>query len=325
MNKGTNRIPIICVVGPTASGKTALAVELANKLGGEIISADSMQIYKGMQIATAKPTIEEMQDIPHHLIDFAEPDSTFSVADYVSMAHQIIEDIFNRKKIPVLVGGTGLYVSSLIDNVKFDDTCSNTQIRDELYAIASEKGNKYLLDMLYTFDEETAKTLHENNLSRVIRAIEVYKITGIPLSMHKINSRLEESPYNPCFIGLTCKDRQKLYDKINLRVDIMVKNGLVEEARQFYKSFNPSTAKQAIGYKELIPHFNNEVPLNECIEKIKMETRRYAKRQLTWFRRDERVNWIYTDEYEDYKKIIENSEKIVANSEILCYTKYIME
>lgn len=311
--------PLIVIVGPTASGKTALAVELAKKYNGEVVSADSMQIYKGMQIATAKPTVEEMQGIPHHLIDFAEPDTTFSVADYVSFARERIDDILERNKQPIVVGGTGLYISSLIDNVKFDDTCSNTQLREELLSTAREKGNKYLLDMLREFDRETADTLHENNLMRVIRAIEVYRETGIPLSVHKKNSRMEESPYNVCIIGLSCSDRQKLYNKINLRVDLMVQQGLVEEAQSFYSNYSPSTAKQAIGYKELIPFFEGDMSLEDCIEKVKQETRRYAKRQLTWFRRDLRVNWIFTDEFDDYKKIIELSEKIVANSKILCY------
>jgi len=174
--------PLLVIVGPTASGKTALSIELAKKYNGEIISADSMQIYKDMDIATAKPTIDEMQGIPHHLISFLDSDKPFSVADYINLANQKIEDVLGRGKLPIVVGGTGLYISSLIDNIKFDDTCSNSQIRDRLYQEAKEHGNKHLLDKLYRIDSETASTLHENNLTRIIRAIEVFEVTGIKLS-----------------------------------------------------------------------------------------------------------------------------------------------
>lgn len=311
------KIPLIVVVGPTASGKTKLAIELAKIYNGEVVSADSMQIYKEMQIATAKPDEAEMDGIKHHLIDFLEPDESFSVADYLLLARKCIDDIISRGKQPIICGGTGLYISSLVDNIKFDDTCSNTELRNELLLLSKEKGNKYLWDMLNEFDPQTAATLHENNLMRVIRAIEVYKETNIPLSQHKINSRAEQTPFDCCFIGLSCNDRQKLYDRINLRVDKMIEMGLVEEARSFYDSFSPSTAKQAIGYKELIPYFEGNMTLDECIDKIKQETRRYAKRQLTWFRRDERINWIYTDLLADYDKIIDAAKIIVENSEII--------
>lgn len=311
------KIPLIVVVGPTASGKTRLAIELAKIYNGEVVSADSMQIYKEMQIATAKPDEAEMDGVKHHLIDFLEPDEAFSVADYLLLARKCIDDIVSRGKQPIICGGTGLYISSLIDNIKFDDTCSNTELRNELLLLAKEKGNKYLWDMLNEFDPETAKTLHENNLMRVIRAIEVYKETSVPLSEHKVNSRAEITPYDCCIIGLSCEDRQKLYDRINLRVDKMLDMGLVDEASAFYRSFSPTTAKQAIGYKELIPYFEGEMPLDECVEKIKQETRRYAKRQLTWFRRDQRVNWIYSDLYDSYEKIIDEAKKIVEKSEII--------
>lgn len=311
------KIPLIVVVGPTASGKTRLAIELAKTYNGEVVSADSMQIYKEMQIATAKPDEAEMDGVKHHLIDFLNPDENFSVADYLLLARKCIDDIISRCKQPIICGGTGLYISSLVDNIKFDDTCSNTELRNELLSLSKEKGNKYLWDMLNEVDPQTASTLHENNLMRVIRAIEVYKETSVPLSQHKINSRLEESPFNCCFIGLSCNDRQKLYDRINLRVDRMLEMGLVEEAKKFYSCFSPSTAKQAIGYKELIPFFEGITGLDECIEKIKQETRRYAKRQLTWFRRDERINWIYTDLADNYTEIINTAKKIVENSQIL--------
>lgn len=293
-----NKIPLVVIAGPTASGKTRAGVLLAKELGGEVVSADSMQIYKSMTISTAKPTDDEMQGIKHHLIDFAQSDTSFSVADYLTMAREVIDDITSRGKLPIVVGGTGLYISSLVDNIKLDDTCSSTEIRDELYAIAKEKGNHALWEMLNDTDPETASAVHENNLSRVVRALEVYKMTGEKLSVHKERSRAEESPYNVCMIGLNFHDREKLYDRINKRVDIMLEKGLVEEARAFFSQPLRYTANQAIGIKELKPYLDGDDTLENCIEKIKMESRRYAKRQLTWFRRDERINWVYLDDEE---------------------------
>ena len=304
--------PIIVVLGPTASGKTALAVELAKLYNGEVISADSMQIYKGMDILTAKPTEEEKQGIKHHLMDFLEPETDFSVADYVKLANMAVDDISRRGKIPILTGGTGLYINSLIDNIKFDDTTGDKEYRERLFAIANEKGNHYLWERLLEVDKETALSVHENNISRVIRALEVYEKTGERLSEHKKSSRLEESRFEPAMIGLTFSDRQMLYDRINKRVDTMIANGLVKEAEEIYYSRNLNTAHQAIGYKELIPYFEGQASLEDCIEKIKMETRRYAKRQLTWFRRDKRINWIEVDKYKNIEEILENVKKYIA-------------
>ena len=304
--------PIIVVLGPTASGKTALAVELAKLYNGEVISADSMQIYKGMDILTAKPTEEEKQGIKHHLMDFLEPETDFSVADYVKLANMAVDDISRRGKIPILTGGTGLYINSLIDNIKFDDTTGDKEYRERLLAIANEKGNRYLWERLLEVDEETALSVHENNISRVIRALEVFEKTGERLSEHKKSSRLEESRFEPAMIGLTFSDRQMLYDRINKRVDAMIDDGLVNEAKEIYYSRNLNTAHQAIGYKELIPYFSGQASLEDCIEKIKMETRRYAKRQLTWFRRDKRINWIEVDKYENIEDILEKVKKYIA-------------
>ncbi len=304
--------PIIVVLGPTASGKTALAVELAKLYNGEVISADSMQIYKGMDILTAKPTEEEKQGIKHHLMDFLEPETDFSVADYVKLANIAVDDISRRGKIPILTGGTGLYINSLIDNIKFDDTTGDKEYRERLLAIANEKGNRYLWERLLEVDEETALSVHENNISRVIRALEVFEKTGERLSEHKKSSRLEESRFEPAMIGLTFSDRQMLYDRINKRVDAMIDDGLVNEAKEIYYSRNLNTAHQAIGYKELIPYFSGQASLEDCIEKIKMETRRYAKRQLTWFRRDKRINWIEVDKYENIEDILEKVKKYIA-------------
>ena len=304
--------PIIVVLGPTASGKTALAVELAKLYNGEVISADSMQIYKGMDILTAKPTEEEKQGIRHHLMDFLETETDFSVADYVKLANIAVDDISSRGKLPVLAGGTGLYINSLIDNIKFDDTTGDKEYRERLFALANEKGNHYLWEKLLEVDKETALSVHENNISRVIRALEVFEKTGERISEHKKSSRLEESRFEPVMIGLTFSDRQMLYDRINKRVDTMIADGLVNEAKGIYCSRNLNTAHQAIGYKELISYFEGQASLKDCIEKIKMETRRYAKRQLTWFRRDKRINWIEVDKYKNIEEILENVKKYIA-------------
>lgn len=291
-----NKIPMICIVGPTASGKTALSIELAKLFNGEIVSADSMQIYKGMDIATAKPTVDEMDGVVHHLIDFLEVDQSFSVAQYCELAKATILDIYNRGKIPVLAGGTGLYVDSLIDNITFVDSDSDEDLRSELQKEYEFYGVEHLLNQLREIDPESAQKLEETrNPKRIIRAIEVYKTTGITMSEHNANSRLNDSPYNVVKIGLTATDRQFLYDRINKRVDIMVENGLVEEAREFIDVKHSSTSAMAIGHKELVPYFNGDADLESCLENLKMQTRRYAKRQLTWFRRDEKINWFNID------------------------------
>lgn len=305
--------PIIVVLGPTASGKTALAVELAKHYNGEVVSADSMQIYKGMDVLTAKPAIAEMQGIKHHLIDLLEPEADFSVADYVRLANNAVDDVVSRGKLPILAGGTGLYINSLIDNIRFDETTGDKEFRDKLFNLAKEKGNHYLWEMLVKVDKDTALTVHENNVPRVIRALEVYEKTGQKLSEHKKVSRLEKSRFNPVMIGLTFSDRQLLYDRINKRVDMMISDGLIDEAEEIYKNKSElNTAHQAIGYKELIPYFENRASLEECIDKIKQETRRYAKRQLTWFRRDERIYWVEVDKYKNIVEILEKVQKYIA-------------
>ncbi len=310
------KIPLIVVCGPTASGKTSLAVSLAKMFNGEIVSADSMQIYKQMQIATAKPTIEEQRGIKHHLIDFLEPDAVFSVADYVKLARKCIDDIVSRDKLPMLCGGTGLYISSLIDNINFDGICASSEIRVELSKAASEHGGEYLLDILRKFDPDTASKLHPNNLTRIIRAIEVYRVSGITMS-EAIRRSKTESPYDLCMIGISYSDRSNLYDRINLRVDKMVEAGLVGEARHVLSSGSLKTSFQAIGYKELKRYFDGECTLEDCIDKIKSDTRHYAKRQLTWFRRDKRINWIYPDLLGSYEKVVNAAAKAVRESGIL--------
>lgn len=311
------KIPLLVVCGPTASGKTAVGVRLAKAYDGEVVSADSMQIYKGLAVCTAKPTIDEMDGIPHHMTDFLDPDGEFSVADYVRMAGKCVEDIHSRGKLPIIVGGTGLYIRSLIDNISFDHIDSDSSLRNRLEREAAELGKEHMHDRLKAVDPEAAEKIHPNNLIRVIRAIEMCELSGRTGEQNRIESRRNGSPYKVCMIGLTCFDRQLLYDRINARVDDMLRNGLVEEVRGVYAEHKPKTAFNAIGYKELLPYFNNECSLEEAVDKIKQETRRYAKRQLTWFRRDVRITWVDTSKYEQIDGIIANCMNIVAKSEIM--------
>ena len=291
-----SKIPLICIVGPTASGKTALSVNIAKLFDAEIVSADSMQIYRGMDIATAKPTKEEQQGIVHHMMDFLDNSEQFSVARYCDMAHEIIKDIHSRGKLAVLVGGTGLYVDSLINNITFSDSEGDEKLRNELQKECDEYGVEHLLRKLAVFDKESAEKLEETkNPKRIIRAIEVFMTTGKTIAQYNEESRKNGSPYKAVKIGLTATDRQFLYDRINKRVDIMVENGLVEEAKETYSNNLSTTASVAIGHKELIPYLEGEAELSECIEILKMQTRRYAKRQLTWFNRDKEIHWLNID------------------------------
>lgn len=290
MNKKT----VIVIAGPTASGKTSLSIGIAKKIGGEIVSADSMQIYKDMDIATAKPTEAEMQGIPHHLISIVDSDESFSVAAYKEKAVEAIADIFCRGRIPVVVGGTGLYIDTLVNNTTFFDFDKSDQ-REKLQMRLQNEGIEKLFDELKYVDSETAKRLHINDTKRILRALEVYYSTGKSISLQAELSHENESQYNWLIIGLTAENRDVLYDRINRRVDIMLDDGLIEEAKTFFSSEKSSTAKQAIGYKELKGFFDGSISLEEATENLKRETRRYAKRQLTWFRRNKNINWINID------------------------------
>ena len=302
---------IAVVVGPTASGKTSLAIELAKIFDGEIISADSMQIYKGMDIATAKPTQEEMQGIPHHLISIIEPDETFSVNEFKSGSTEAIEDILSRNKLPIIAGGTGFYVDTLINNTEFLDFERN-DLREELEKRAFAEGIDALYTELSSVDIETASRLHKNDTKRIIRALEVYYGSGKTISEQCRLSHLNESKYRFCIIGLNAADRQLLYQRINQRVDNMLADGLLAEAQSFFSSAVSSTAKQAIGYKELKPYLDGLCSLDEAVEKLKMETRRYAKRQLTWFRKRDNINWIFTDG-KSKEEIVSEAENIIRS------------
>lgn len=304
---------IIVVSGPTASGKTALAVELAKIYGGEVISADSMQIYTDMDVASAKATHEEMQGIPHHLMNFLDPAESFSVADFVALCDKTARDIISRGKIPIICGGTGLYISSFVDNITFDDSTQDFAFREEMRKFAEENGAAALLERLREIDPETASTLHENNIGRVIRALEVYKTTGHTISEAKKNSRLNPSPYNFVMITLDFADREQLRHRINERVDKMAENGLVDEARACFLQENRPTAAQAIGCKELYPYFRGEKSLSECLDELKLRTRQYAKRQLTWFRRDKRFSPIVINLDDNFQQIVEKARSVIDN------------
>lgn len=312
-----NKKPLLVVVGPTASGKTALGIALAKEFNGEVISADSMQIYKGLDIATAKPTVNEMEGVPHHLISVVDMNTEFSVADYAALAKKKIDDIASGGKLPILVGGTGLYVNSLIDNINFDNAETDGCIRQKLTNELEQHGAEVLYERLKQIDPETAELVPVQNTVRIIRALEIYELTGIKFSEYKKLNKGTECPYKLCMIGLNYHDRQKLYDRINLRVNVMVEKGMLEECREVFDNEKLGTVCQAIGYKELVPYFQGNATLEECLDKIRLNSRRYAKRQLTWFRRDDRINWIYMDEFNKFNKIMEICKKIVAKTKIL--------
>ncbi len=291
---------VIAIVGPTASGKTALSVEVAKSFGGEVISADSMQIYKGMDIATAKPTCDEMQGIKHHLLDFLNSDEEFSVAAFTSLAHKAVEEIDSRGNIPVIAGGTGLYVDNFLAGTVFTEGETDFNLREKLMTRLESEGLDVLLEELKAVDAESYERLKiERNPKRVVRALEIYRTTGITMTEQNKLSVPDEAPYDAVKIGLDFRCRQTLYDRINLRVDLMVEAGLIKEAEEFFSTKVSSTAYGAIGYKELEPYFKGEAELFECLESLKRATRRYAKRQLTWFRRDHNTNWFYVDDYKN--------------------------
>ncbi len=285
---------VIFVVGPTASGKTDLSIALAKEFGGEIISADSMQIYKGIHIASAAPSLEEQEGVPHHLLEFLDLNEQFSVADYTKLAKEKIEEISSKGKVPIIVGGTGLYISALLDNTRFTDCKTDSALRLELEEEYEKVGADEMLKRLCEFDPESAASLNKSDKKRIIRCFEIYKTTGLTKTEQNAASHLEDADFDALVIGVTFEDREKLYDRINKRVDLMIENGLLEEAETTLNQGSKG-AFQAIGHKELYGYLNGECTLDEAVELLKRQTRRYAKRQLTWFRRDSRINWIYAD------------------------------
>jgi len=287
---------VIYVVGPTASGKTSLAVDLALHFNAEVISADSMQIYKGMTIASAAPTEEETKGVKHHLVEFLELNDSFSVAQYVSLARKTIDDIHNRGKNCIVAGGTGLYINSLADNIQYSEEEVNSELRKSLEEDMETYGAEAMLARLSEFDPEAASKLHPNNKRRIIRAIEVFETTGKTFTELNTLSKQEAAPYNQIMIGITYKDREKLYERIGKRVELMLEAGLLKEAERYFSLKLNNGAAQAIGHKEISGYLKGECTLDEALENLKKATRHYAKRQLTWFRKDERINWIYADE-----------------------------
>lgn len=297
---------VIVIVGPTASGKTSTSIKLAKELNGEIISADSMQIYKEMNIGTAKPSLEERDGIKHYLMDIVSPEETFNVTMYKKMAEEAIEEILSHGKLPIIVGGTGLYVSTLINGIEFSEVKEDVDYRKEMQALAESKGPNYLHDMLKEIDPIAAENIDMNNVRRVIRALEIYKVTGKTKTQLDKES-IKETKYDYLVYGIETP-REKLYDRINLRVDKMLEEGLIEEVKTLLEKYKISkTAFQGLGYKEVKEYLDGQVSYEDMIEKLKMETRRYAKRQLTWFRREKKIKWLSLDEItevviSEYKK-----------------------
>ena len=309
-----DKIKVAAIVGPTASGKTALAVAAAKALGGEVISADSMQIYKRMDIATAKPDTAEMQGVRHHLIDFVEPYESFSVARFCELGRAAIDDITHRGKLPVIAGGTGLYIDSLLGNTRFEESEPDPDLRAEILSMIENDGVDAALDLIRGFDPESADRLSEQrNPKRIARCIEIYRTTGMTATELNRRQKSEPSPYKAVKIGLRAADRAYLYERIDRRVDVMLERGLADEARAFYRGDFGDTAAAAIGYKELLPYLRGELPLETCVESLKRATRRYAKRQLTWFGRDESIHWFNIDEL-SFDEILGESLSIISDS-----------
>lgn len=304
---------VIVMLGPTASGKTRLAVKLAKDINGEIVSADSMQVYKYMDIGTAKPDEGEMSGIKHYLADEIYPCEEFSVAKFRELALKYIREILQKGKIPIVVGGTGLYINSLIYNIKFYDSAIDWDLRNKLKKEAEEKGNMHLHRKLMEIDPEAAAKIHVNDTKRIIRAIEVYEYANKPISSLRAATRTEPPEYGYILIGLTM-DRKKLYERIDQRVDEMFRKGLVEEVKMLKsRGYDKcAVAMQGLGYKEILSYLRGELTYEEAVNLIKMNTRRYAKRQMTWFRKIENVFWVDVGKYECDSEIIKYIEDYIA-------------
>lgn len=301
---------LITVVGPTASGKTALAIEIAKAFSGEIISADSMQIYKEFNVLSAKPSENEMAQVKHHLIGFVPVSEEYSAAEFTKDADKVFQEIQKRGNIPIMAGGTGLYVDSFLKGIDFS---GQKAVDNEKRAELRKCSNETLLKMLTEIDEESAKKIHLNDTKRLIRAIEFFYTEGYPISKHDENSKLLPPKYKALKLGLNFRNRDTLYDLINKRVDMMFENGILEEVRKISELKVSKTAHEAIGYKEILPYINSKCSLTEAKDNLKQATRRYAKRQLTWFRRDKEINWIYIDDFEDFGEVSEFAENLVKN------------
>lgn len=310
------KIPVAAVVGPTATGKTDLGIGLCKRLGGEVVSCDSMQIYQGLPIGTAQPTPEELAAAPHHLVGFLPVTASFSVSDYVEAAGRAIADIHRRGKLPVLVGGTGLYARSLLRGFTFEEGGRDEALRRELFRQAEEQGEDALYQRLLSLDPQAAGEIHPHNVKRVVRALEYIQLCGEPFSAQAQRSRSACSPYQYVMLCLTYRDRDALYRRIDQRVDRMLEQGLLGEAEAFYRQCQRGgaapTAAQAIGYKELFPYFRGEATLEQAVENIQRESRRYAKRQITWFKREERVEFLCVDDFPHRQALLEECLRLLA-------------
>ena len=307
-------VKTVFIAGPTASGKTDLAVRLALAFGGEIVSADSMQIYRGIHIASAAPDEAEKQGVPHHLLEFLEPTAEYSVAEYTAAANRVIGEISARGHLPIVVGGTGLYISALADGIVFTEEKTDRGLRRELEERMERLGAEQMLQELAGFDPETAARLHPNDRRRIIRAFEIYTLTGHTLTEQNMLSKQGNRLIEPLLIGLTYRDRAALYARIDARVDQMLANGLAEEAKAA-SALQNGGAVQAIGHKELAPYLRGECSLAEAADHLKQQTRRYAKRQLTWFRREERMRWLYADEGDPFLQAAEWIKEFLKKEE----------
>ncbi|RHP29887.1 tRNA (adenosine(37)-N6)-dimethylallyltransferase MiaA [Lachnotalea sp. AF33-28] len=304
--------PLIVLTGPTAVGKTALSIELARALNGEIISADSMQVYRCMDIGSAKVTPEEMQGIRHYLIDELDPSAEFNVVRFKQMAKKALEEIYSRGKLPIVAGGTGFYIQALLKDVDFTETCEDPALREELENLAKERGVEYLHGLLERADPAAASSIHANNVKRVIRALEFNHLTGEQISRHNAEESRRESPYNYLYFVLTM-DRARLYERIERRVDAMMAAGLLEEVEMLKQigCHRQMVSMQGLGYKELLSFLDGDCTLEEAVSVIKRDTRHFAKRQLTWFRREEDVIWIDKDRYPDEDAVLAGMLEII--------------
>lgn len=311
--------PMIILTGPTAAGKTSLSIRLAKEINGAVISADSMQVYKKMDIGTAKIMPEEMEGVDHYLVDVLDPKDEFHVARFQQMAKEALECIYAKGQIPIIVGGTGFYIQALLYDIQFTDTKMDESYRKELAKIAQEKGNHFLHEMLAKVDPVGAEAIHENNVKRVIRALEYYKETGEPISVHNERERNRVSPYRFAYFVLT-HERPVLYDRINRRVDQMLEQGLVEEVKKLKEEgYDRSlVSMQGLGYKEIFRYLDGEISLEEAVYILKRDTRHFAKRQLTWFGRERDVIMIEKQKFENDDAILQYMKKIIRDREIVC-------
>ncbi|MGI6018477.1 MAG: tRNA (adenosine(37)-N6)-dimethylallyltransferase MiaA [Marvinbryantia sp.] len=310
--------PLIILTGPTAVGKTALSISLAKAVGGEIISADSMQVYKGMNIGSAKIMPEEMQNVPHYLIDELEPNEEFHVVLFQQLAKKYMQQIWAKGKIPILVGGTGFYIQAVLYDIDFTANESDESWRQEMERLALEKGASYLHQMLQKVDPKAADEIHENNVKRVIRALEYYKESGEPISAHNARERKKESPYNAVYFVLN-QDRQILYERINRRVDQMLENGLLDEVKCLQQKgyTRDMVSMQGLGYKEILDYLNGTCTFEEAVYRLKRDTRHFAKRQLTWFKRERSIIWLNREEYENEEAILEAMKNEIEKRKIM--------